>query len=294
MRSTKMVRGRSAARITVALAAASLSILALSAVSQAQARSTPRVSFLISAKLTAGNPVHFSYSVRGATRQSTVVFQRQGSAGQWRTVKTLKRHSGSAAASAFAIGEYSVRLAVLRSGRVQAQRTQQVFVYGDIPFTNICNASNVEWGNSDAGCASGTSEIGQFLFQSAASFDAPGSSNATAPAVNLTITPSTSCRSMHLDFGESNADDQHAGGNMMITQSVIQSHTPPSETTFPGGAVQHLDLTLDGGPVQITDESSTAGTGTLAVLENGTLNCYTADGVVPGSDGPGGYGGYGG
>lgn len=275
-----------------ALAGTSLSILALSAVSFAQARSTPRVSFLISAKLTAGNPVHFTYSVRGAARTSAVVFQRLGAGGQWRTVKTLKRRSGNGVASPFSIGEYSVRLAVLNGGRMQAQRSQQVFVYGDIPFTNICDASNVEWGNSDTGCASGTSEIGQFLFQSAASFDALGSSNATAPAVNLTITPSTSCRSMHLDFGESNADNQHAGGSMMITQSVIQSQTPPSDTTFPGGSVQHLDLTLDGGPVQITDESSTAGTSILKVLENGTLNCYTTDGVVPGSGGSGGYGGY--
>jgi hypothetical protein len=277
-----------------ALAAASLSVMALSPAGLAQARRTPRVSLLVSAKQTAGNPVHFTYSVSGATRKSAVVFQRQGTGGQWRTVKTLKRRSGNGVAPAFSIGEYAVRLAVLRSGRVQAQKSQQVFVYGDIPFSNICNASNVEWGNSDRGCASGTSEVGQFLFQSAATFDAPGSSNATAPAVNLTITPSTSCRSMHLDFGESNADNQHAGGNMMITQSVIQSQTPPSDTTFSGGVLQHIDLTLDGGPVQITDESSTAGTGTLEVLENGTLNCYTPDGVVPGSEGSGGYGGYGG
>ena len=55
--------------------------------------------------------------------------------------------------------------------------------------------------------------------------------------------------------------------------------------TFAGGALQHVDLKLDGGPVQITDESSTAGSGTLEVLENGTLNCYTTDGVVPGSGG---------
>lgn len=278
--------------MAAAFAAALLSILALSAVSLAQARSAPRVALLVSAKLTAGNPVHFTYSVRGATRKSVVVFQRKGAGGQWRTVKTLRRRSGNGVAQAFSIGEYTVRLAVLKRGRVQAQRSQQVFVYGDIPLGNICNASNVEWGNSDAGCASGTSEVGQFLFQSAATFDAPGSSNATAPAVNLTITPSTSCRSMHLDFGESNADNQHAGGSMMISQSVIQSQTPPSDTTFPGGVLQHIDLTLDGGPVQITDESSTAGTGTLKVLENGTLNCYTPDGVVPGSGGSVGYGGY--
>lgn len=288
MRSGRVVRGRSGARLSTVLAAAALSILGLSEVSPADARSAPRVSFLISAKLTAGNPVHFTYTVRGAAPKSDLVFQRQGAAGRWRTVKTLRRRSGNGAAPAFSIGEYSVRLAVLGSGRVQAAQVRQVFVYGDIPFTNICNASNVQWGNSDVGCASGTSQVGQFLFQSAATFDAPGSSNAGAPAVNLTITPSTSCRSMHLDFGESNADDQHAGGNMMITQSVVQSQTPPSDTTFPGGAVQHLDLPLDGGPVQITDESSSAGSGTLEVLENGTLNCYTADGVVPGSGGGGG------
>lgn len=268
-----------------------VSILTLSGVSVARAQSAPRVSFLISSKLTAGNPVHFTYSVRGATGKPTVVFQRQGAGGQWRTLKTLKRRSGNGAAAAFTIGEYNVRVAVLKSGRLQAERGQQVFVYGDIPLANVCNASNVEWGNSDGGCNSGTSEVGQFLFQSAATFDAPSSSNATAPAVNLTITPATSCRSMHLDFGESNADDQHAGGNMMITQSVIQSQTPPSDTTFSGGVLQHLDLTLDGGPVQITDESPTAGNGTLEVLENGTLNCYTTNGVVPGSGGSGGYDG---
>ena len=271
--------------MVAALAAAVLTVLALSAVSLARARSTPRVSFLVPAQLTAGNQVHFTYSVRGATRKSVVVFQKQGAGGQWRTTKTLRNRSGNGAAPALSIGAYAVRLAVLESGRVQAALRRNVLVYGDIPFTNLCDASNVEWGNSDGGCNSSTSEVGQFLFQSAANFDAPGSSNATAPAVNLTITPSTSCRSMHLDYGESNADDQHAGGNMMITQSVIQSQTPPSNTVFSGGALQHLDLKLDGGPVQITDESSTAGTGTLEVLENGTLNCYTTNGVVPGSGG---------
>jgi hypothetical protein len=264
-------------------AAALLSVLGFGAVGLAQARRAPRVSFLISDTLTAGNQVHFSYSVRGATRQETVVFQRQGTGGPWRTVKTLRSRSGNGVAPAFSIGAYNVRLAAMKSGRVQAAQRRQVRVYGDIPFTNLCNAGNVEWGNSDGGCSSSTAQVGQFLFESAANFDAPGSSNATAPAVNLTITPSTSCRSMHLDFGESNADQEHAGGNTMITQSVIQAQTPPSDATSSGGALQHLDLKLDGGPVQITDQSSTAGDGTLEVLENGTLNCYTNNGVVPGS-----------
>jgi hypothetical protein len=262
-----------------------LSILVFSAVGLAQARSAPRVSFQISDTLTAGNQVHFTYSVRGAAGKAAVVFQRQGAGGQWRTTKTLRSRAGNGVAPALSVGAYNVRVAVLKSGRVQAAQRRVVHVYGDIPFTSLCDASNVEWGNGDGGCSSNTSEVGQFLFQSAANFDAPDSSNAVAPAVNLTITPSTSCRSMHLDFGESNADDQHAGGNMMITQSVIQSQTAPSDTTFSGGVLQHIDLKLDGGPVQITDESSTAGEGTLEVLENGTLNCYTSNGVVPGSGG---------
>jgi hypothetical protein len=262
-----------------------LSLLALSAVSLARAERAPRVSFLISAKLTAGNPVRFTYSVRGAPRKAVVVFQRRAAGGGWRTTKTLRSRSGNGVAPPLSIGDYTVRVAVLKSGRVEAAKRRQVLVYGDIPFTNLCDASNVEWGNSDSGCDSSTSQVGQFLFQSAANFDAPGSSNSTAPALNLTITPSTSCRSLHLDFGESNADAQHAGGSTMITQSVIQSQTPPTDTTFAGGALQHIDLTLDGGPVQITDESSTAGDGTLEVLENGTFNCYTSNGVVPASAG---------
>ena len=290
MRSRRVNRGLCAGRLTAVSGAAFLSILALSAVSIAQARSAVRISFLISTRLTAGNPVHFTYSVRGATRKSVVAFQRRGAGGQWRTTKTLKSHSGNGVAPALAIGAYDVRLAVLKGGRLQAAQRRDVLVYGDIPLSNLCGASNVEWGNSDGGCDSSTAQVGEFLFQSATYFDAPGSSNATAPAVNLTITPSTSCRSLHLDFGESNADDQHAGGNMMITQSVIQSQTPPSDTSFAGGVLQHIDLALDGGPVQITDESSTAGAGTLEVLENGSLNCYTTNGVVPGSGG-GGYGG---
>lgn len=240
---------------------------------------------MIAPQLTAGSQVHFTYSVQGATQKTVVVFQSQGAGGNWRTTKTLKGRSGNGVAPPLSIGAYTVRLAVLKSGRVQAAQRRHVLVYGDIPLGSLCGASNVEWANGAGGCDSNTSEVGQFLFQSAATFDAPGSSNATAPAVNLTITPSTSCRSMHLDFGESNADDQHAGGNMMIIQSVLQQQTPPSDTTFAGGALQHVDLKLDGGPVQITDESSTAGSGTLEVLENGTLNCYTTDGVVPGSGG---------
>jgi hypothetical protein len=273
------------ARMMAALAAAWLSMLTVSAVSFARAERAPRVSFSISFKLTAGNPVHFTYSVSGAKRKEVVAFQRRGASGQWRTTKTLRSRSGNGVAPPLSIGAWMVRVAVLKSGRVEAARRQQVLVYGDIPFANLCDASNVQWGNSDSGCDSSTSQVGQFLFQSAANFDAPGSSNPDAPAVNLTISPSTSCRSMHLDFGESNADNQRSGGNMMITQSVIQSQTQPVDTTFSGGALQHVDLTLDGGPVQIIDESSTAGDGTLQVLENGTLNCYTSNGVVPASGG---------
>jgi hypothetical protein len=124
-----------------------------------------------------------------------------------------------------------------------------------------------------------SAQVGNFLFQAAVGFSAEGSYNAGAPNVNLAVSPSTSCRSLHLDYGESNADDQFAGGNMMITQSVVQAHSDPVTTTFLGGALQHSDVALDGGPFQITDESSYTGAGSLQVLVNGSLNCYTSDGI---------------
>jgi hypothetical protein len=186
-------------------------------------------------------------------------------------------------APAEAIGAYNLRVAVLKSGRVLASKVKPIHVYGDINFSALCDAPEAIWNNNDGGCSATTAQVGPYLFQSAVTFDAPGSSSPSAPAVNITVNGPISCRTMTLSYGESNADDQHAGGNMMITQSVIQEKTAPNTTTFPGGAVQTTTIKLDGGAFQITDESTYTGQGSLAVLENGTLNCYTPNGVVPGN-----------
>jgi hypothetical protein len=290
MGSVHVVKGRLGARIAVALVAVSVSVLGFSAVSVAATHRAPRVtSFQIASNLSSTGHVHFSYATKNVTRQDKIVFQRKATFGGWVTVKTLKNHSGRAVLAPFDIGRYDVRVAILKKNRLQSARVKTVFVYGDIPLKNICNASNVDWGNRDRGCNSTTALMGQFLFSSVVTFDAPGTANNTAPQVNLTIstgdstTDVTSCRMMHLDYGESNSDEQHAGGETMIVQTVSQADTPPVTTTFPGGAEQHTDIKLDGGPVEISDQWSATNEGTLEVLENGTLNCYTTNGVVPGS-----------
>ncbi|MFL5822947.1 MAG: hypothetical protein ACJ764_05840 [Solirubrobacteraceae bacterium] len=247
----------------------------------AQAHRTTHVSFVISKNQTADTPEHYTYSVRNAPRGSVIVLQRQRGGG-WKTLRKFTRHSGHGSITQ-SIGEYVLRVAVLKNHHVRAQKQRTVFVYGDIPFSALCDAANVQWGNNDRGCNRSTAQVGARLFPSAATFDAPGSSSPSAPAHNITVTPSTSCRTMHLDYGESNDDVQHAGGETMITQTLIQQNTDPVSVTFPGGAEQSTDFQLDGGPFQITDESNFTGSGSLKVLENGSLNCYTTNGVVPGS-----------
>jgi hypothetical protein len=260
-----------------------VTVLSAAAVSLAAAHTGPLITFSISPNQTAGAPEHFTYAVRGATRKEKVVFQRQGAAGKWRTVTTLRNRSGNGVAPALTIGRYHVRLAVLKNGNRVAAQHRRIFVYGKVKLDALCNADNVRWQNTDGGCDPQTSQVGSFLFESEATFDAPGASNPNAPAINITISPSTSCRSLHLDYGESNADQQHAGGEMMITQTLIQKNTDPVTETFPGGTVQHTDFKLDHGPWQITDESTYTGEGSLKVLENGYLQCYTPNGVIPGS-----------
>lgn len=259
-----------------------LVLLGTAAVSLAQVHGTTTVSFQIAKNQTAGRVESFTYGVKSFPSGATLVLQRQKRDGSWLRLKTLKRHSGTGSVPAQAIGLYVLRVAVLKGGHVRAEKRRTIYVYGKVLLTQICNSSNVEWGNNDGGCNSTTQQVGPYLFQSAATFDAPGSSSENAPAVNVTITPSTSCRTLHLDYGESNADQQHAGGSMMITQTLLQSNTEPATSTFAGGVLQHSDFKLDGGPIQITDESTYTGPGMLRVLENGYLNCYTANGAVPG------------
>src|SRR5436305_5234837 len=267
MRSTRTIR-----QLGLGAAVALLTILNTTGVGLGLAHRKPSVRFSIAADQTAGNTERFTYGVRNAPHGSTLAFQAKSVGGSWRTTKKLRSRSGTTDAPALGIDLYTVRVAVLRNGRVLAQKQQTIYVYGDIPLANLCDAPNVEWGNNDGGCSPSTAQVGAFLFQSAATFDAPGSTTPSAPAANLTVTPSTSCRTLHLDYGESNADVQHAGGNTMITQSVIQSNTQPNTVTFPGGALQHTDIKLDGGPFQITDGSTFTGEGSLGVLENGQLN----------------------
>ena len=279
----RSVRVGGGVRVGVAGGLVCLAALGLASVSLARAARAPSVSFFIAQSETAGQSLHFTYRVRRATKGSVVDFQVQQGGG-WQTTKKLRSRSGNGTAPALSIGSYTVRLAVLKRGRVQASQTRPVLVYGPVPLSALCNASNAQWQNNAGGCNPSTTEVGQNLFASVVTFQAPASSNPAAPAPNLTVSPVTSCRSLHLDFGESNADNEHAGGNMMITQAVVQSNTAPVSVTFAGGALQHADIKLDGGPFQITDESSTyTGSGSLSVLENGSLDCYTSDGTIPGA-----------
>jgi hypothetical protein len=259
-----------------------VSVFGTAAAALASAHSRPTVSFTINENQTATKSERFTYAVRHAPSGSVVDLQRErGTSTHWTTIKKLRSRSGSTSAPAEAIGAYTLRVAVLSSGRVLAQKSQPIHVYGDIQFSALCDAPEANWQNNDGGCNATTAQVGPYLFQSAATFDAPGSASKNAPAVNITVNGPISCRTMTLSYGESNADDQHAGGNMMITQSVIQEATPPNTTTFPGGAIQTTTVKLDGGAFQISDESTYTGEGSLAVLENGTLNCYTPNGVVP-------------
>lgn len=271
-------------RAVAAFALTLFTVLGFATVGAAQAHGRIHVSFLISPNQQAGSDLHFTYNVRGTTKKDTVVFQRQNQPGNWATIEKLSRRGHNGTAPAMSIDEYVVRVAVRKSHRLQAAATgRTIFVYGQVPFNVLCNAGNVVWGNNDEGCNSSTVQLGEFLFSSEATFQAPGTANNTPATTNLTISPTTSCTSMHLDYGESNNDQEHAGGDMMITQTVLQENTAPVVSTFPGGTAEHIDIKLDGGPVEITDTSSTAGDQTLNVLENGYLNCYTPDGVVPGT-----------
>lgn len=281
MRSVSRVGGRRGAAFATTLL---LSVLGPAAVSLAQAHRQTHVSFSIAKNWTAGKHEHFTYGVRNAPKGSVVALQREnGASGPWKTVKTLHAHSGSGSAPALAIGLYGMRVAVLKNGRLVAQHRKTVYVYGDINFSALCNAPEVQWKNNDGGCNQTAAQVGENLFPSAATFEAPGSSSQLAPATNLLVTPATSCRTMTLNYGESNADDQHAGGNMTITQTVVQEHNPLNTNTFPGGTLETTTVKLDGGAFEITDESTYTGSGNLEVLENGTLNCYTANGAVPGN-----------
>jgi hypothetical protein len=280
MRSVRRVNGRRSVAFAAALL---LSILGTAAAALADANARTSVSFTAGTDQTAGKAVRFSYSVRNPPKGSVIDLQRQNNAvGKWTTIKKLRNRSGDTSGPELAIGEYGLRVAVLKNGRLVAQDNKVVFEYGDIQFSALCGADNVTWDNNDGGCNTSAEQIGGNLFSSAATFDASNASNSAE--VNILVTPATSCRTMTLSFGESNADEQRAGGSMMLTQNVVQDKNPEVSTTFAGGTLQSTTIKLDGGAFEISDQSTTyTGSGTLEVLENGTLNCYTSNGVVPGT-----------
>src|SRR4051812_31245478 len=144
------VVGMRSVRTMAAFAAVCFVTLGAAAGACAQAHRTTHVSFVISKNQTADTPEHYTYSVRNAPRGAVIVLQRQRGGG-WKTLRKFTRHSGHGSITQ-SIGEYVLRVAVLKNHHVRAQKQRTFFVYGDIPFSALCDAANVQWGNNDRGC----------------------------------------------------------------------------------------------------------------------------------------------
>src|SRR5437588_1153986 len=131
MMKTRAVR---TTRVTLAAAAATLGVMA----SAASAQAKPVLSLSLPAQADAGVPTAFSWSAQHAVKGGRVVVQRQvGTAHVWRTAAKLTGGSGSGQLPALSLGDYRIRIANIKGGRVKSQQAHLLRVFGTVPFTAL-------------------------------------------------------------------------------------------------------------------------------------------------------------
>ncbi len=111
--------------------------------SSASAHRSPSLSWSISHTVDTGQPIAFSWAGSRLGRKHRLVVQRQvGTAHTWKTALRLPAASGSSQLPGLPLGRYKLRIADLSwIGRVLAQRTQRIGVFGQVPFTTLFSNS---------------------------------------------------------------------------------------------------------------------------------------------------------
>jgi hypothetical protein len=188
----------------LALTTASVGVLAVGA---SPATAKPRV-FMEPAleQVTAGYEVKVRYSSRGVPASSSVEVQRPDRTRHvWRTVKVVPRNgAGVATLPTFpTLGQYPLRIAAIRHGKVLAAWRTSQRVYGDVPLGTLLNRGDRRelWFPAGTRTTTGSLQyhLFRYLFRTSMSPGFGGYVGASYSYTTLTVWRSP-CRSVHLDW----------------------------------------------------------------------------------------------
>ncbi|MDX6256307.1 MAG: hypothetical protein QOJ11_2641 [Frankiales bacterium] len=250
----------------------------------------PKITFKMAASATAVRGL-FTYSYTDAyipTGGKLALQRFMGTPKRWTTVKFLHGKSGHSAVRPSAIGVYSFRLVVLdRHGKALVAVRRNSKAYANIPISGICSAPNIYTEDRDwVTCApdAGTSIVGASQFPWVLDIGAPlrdPQRTETQGARQAYLVTGTTCRSLHLVMGVSDAQLVSVGGTAKIHVLVSRDEGGDDVTaTFAGGALTTMNVTVHPGTdYWVTAVSDFQGEGSLDILTNGTMSCYTKTGA---------------
>lgn len=207
----------------------------------------------------AGKRAAFTYMATGV--RGRLVLQRPKGTGKvWSTVQTLKpRRKGKGTLPALQEGDYSYRLAVIRSGRVrQTSDDRRSLVFTDVALGDALVGEQVFQGPT-----------GPFAYAD----DGRGTFPEFSTIFRISVGESN-CRSIRLTWLSSKYEAPPASGT--ATLRVLTRRNDPQSATAGPESVGTLNARLDvDEPWSIEYRSANPG-GDSTVFLNGTVSCYTS------------------
>jgi len=214
----------------------------------------PRINWTLGSAADAGTPMKFSWTARGLTSKHRLVVQRRtGTAGVWRSVRSLPREaSGSAQLPGLALGTYRLRIIVRNAKRkVLAENARTVRVYGQVALVTLVGRPPQVY----------TTPTNTFVYVLSNDVGA-------TPASIFTSSKPNPCRSVHLDFVPGEQPTSAPTGVV----SVVQETLDPVTVSSPHDTKGALDAPLVPGRAWSINAAS-SGVDAVRIHINGFASC---------------------
>jgi hypothetical protein len=252
--------------------------------SVATAEARPHAALVVPDAASANTSLTATVSASGVERSARFLIQRRtvGSP-SWIAVASVHARSGPIRLPGTTLGAYDYRLAAIGAhGRLFAQQTHRVFVFGEVPFSTLFSLGGgsvrtgvrgaVIGGNGDTGpgVATTPAETFSYVFGGVA-----GTGN---PFVSVT---NNSCRSADLQIVVGavppTTEAEQRNLSQSATISVVQSTHEPTTTRLGFNQAGSLAVALTpGSPWSIDTQRSDPSEDGFYVYLNGSAECYSA------------------
>jgi hypothetical protein len=252
-------------------------------------------------QVTAGYEVKVRYSSRGVPASSSVVVQRRDrTRGVWRTVKVVPRNgAGVATLPTFStLGQYPLRIAAVRHGKVLATWRTSQRVYGDVPLGKLLSrVGHKLFFPNGSRTTTGSLQYWSFPYVLRTSLSPSYSYYTTSYSYAALSVWRSPCRYVHLDWIASsppslapwNAPDEPRDlsdqeGTVSVREIAPGTHSPGYvQSSSNGNHVASLDLDLVVGASWVIAVGQTNGpfisqTNGPFIFDwyfNGTASCYS-------------------